>query len=170
MGVQPSHVLRRPFLFDLVWCLGSVSQQKLSQPLTCSLLVLFSVFPRSYQIAQYFVGRIRDPHRRQIAIAITPRQLLGIPPVGLDPIARFGRHQRTARSPRSSRPAVSTANTERTRSDPLRSTLSAASPDPALPPLCESIPGGSGSPPESALRRPAPPPPSRSSPRGHPNQ
>jgi hypothetical protein len=71
-----------------------VSQQKLAQPLTCSLLVLFGVFPRSYQIAQCFVRRIGNPHRRQIAIAITPRQLLGIPPVGLDPIARFGRHQR----------------------------------------------------------------------------
>ena len=42
------------------------------------MLVLLGVFPRSHQIAQRFAGRIGNPDRRQVAIAVTPCQLLGI--------------------------------------------------------------------------------------------
>jgi len=56
-------------------------------------LVLLRRFSGAHQIAQGLVGGIRDPHRRQIAGAVTPGELLGISAVGLDPIARLDRHE-----------------------------------------------------------------------------
>ena len=74
--------------------LPAVPQQKLAQPLSRPLLILLGILARPHQIPQRFMRGIGNPHRRQIAGAITARQLLGIAAIGLDPIARLDRHQR----------------------------------------------------------------------------
>ncbi len=94
MVVQPSHVLCRPLLLDIGRRLRSVPQQKFSQPLTSPVLILPGIFARPHQIAQRFVGRIGHPDRRQVAAAITARQLLGVAPIRFHAIASFGRYQR----------------------------------------------------------------------------
>jgi hypothetical protein len=49
---------------------------------------------RPHQIAHRLVPSVRNPHRRQLAGSVQPRQAGGIPPIGLDPIARPLRDQR----------------------------------------------------------------------------
>ena len=70
-----------------------MAQQKLLQPVPRPQLILLRGFARPHQVPQGFMRRIRHPHRRQISTAITPGQLLGIPPVGLHPIPRLHRNQ-----------------------------------------------------------------------------
>ena len=76
--VQPGHVLGRPLLLDVGRRLTSVSQQKLSQPLTRSLWILFGIFARPHYIAQCFGSRVGHPHCGQVVVAVTAGQFLGI--------------------------------------------------------------------------------------------
>ena len=71
----------------------SMPQQKFTQPMTRPQLILLGRLPRANEIAQGFVRRVGDPDRRQIASAITPRELHRVASVRLDPIAGFDRHQ-----------------------------------------------------------------------------
>ena len=72
----------------------AMPQQKLAQPMARPQLILLGRFPRADEIAQRFVRRVGHPHRRQVAGAITPRELQRVAPVRLDPIAGFDGHQR----------------------------------------------------------------------------
>lgn len=56
-------------------------------------LVALGRLARPDQIAQCFMGCIGYPYCGQIPATVAPRQSLGIASIGLDPIARFHRHQ-----------------------------------------------------------------------------
>jgi len=81
-GVQP---LRRA---------PSVAQQELAQAMPGAQLITLGRPARAHQVPQRLVRRIRHPHGRKVPGAVTARQLLGIAPVGLDPIPGLHRHQR----------------------------------------------------------------------------
>lgn len=72
----------------------AVNQQKGFQALLDAAQIFLGRAPSAHQIAERFVARVRDVHRGQIVHAQQPNQLLGIAPVGLDPIPRFLRDQR----------------------------------------------------------------------------
>ena len=59
-----------------------------------SHLILLGCFAGTHQIAQRLGTLIRNPYRRQISGSIATCQLLSIPSIRLDPIARFNRYQR----------------------------------------------------------------------------
>src|SRR5215469_12739321 len=61
--------------------------------MTCPQLILLGGFTRPHQVAQGFGGGIGNPYLSQIASAVTPRQSLGVSPVGLDPIPGLDRRQ-----------------------------------------------------------------------------
>ena len=69
------------------------AQQKLAQPMTSSQLILLGRLARPHQVAQRLRTLIRNPDRRQIAGSIASRQLLGITPIGLHPVAGLHRNQ-----------------------------------------------------------------------------
>ena len=71
-----------------------VAQQELAQPVASPQLIALGRQASAHQIAQRLMRRIRHPHRRQIPAPIAARQLLGIAPVGLDPIPGLHRYQR----------------------------------------------------------------------------
>ena len=48
----------------------------------------------AHQVAHCLVPGIGNPHRRQFAGAMQPRQAGGVPSIGLDPVARTLRDQR----------------------------------------------------------------------------
>jgi len=52
-----------------------------------SRLILLGCFAGSNQVSQGLRTLIGNPYRRQISGSIATRQLLGIPPIRLDPIA-----------------------------------------------------------------------------------
>ena len=56
-------------------------------------LVFLGGFPRPHQIPQRLVRSVGHPDRRQFSGAVATRQFLRIPPVRLDPVPGFGRHQ-----------------------------------------------------------------------------
>jgi hypothetical protein len=58
-----------------------VPQQKFAQSMPRPKLILLRRLPGADEIAQGFVGRVGHPHRRQVADAITARELQRIPPV-----------------------------------------------------------------------------------------
>ena len=122
-----------------------MAQQKLAQPMPRAQLILLRGFARAHQIAQGLMRRVRHPHRRQVARAITPRQLHRIPPIGLHPIARLSPAPASAPPPRTPRRAPSAANTARSPSGPPRNRPAAARPAPASSPASGSTPAGSGS-------------------------
>jgi hypothetical protein len=49
---------------------------------------------RAHEIADRFMGLIRNPDRGQFAGTVQPREIYRIPPVGLDPVTRLARDQR----------------------------------------------------------------------------
>jgi len=56
-------------------------------------LILLGRLPLPHQISQRLGGLIGDPHRRQISVAVTARQLQRVPPVRLHPISWLPRNQ-----------------------------------------------------------------------------
>ena len=70
-----------------------MAQQKLSQSMPMAQLIFLGGFAGSHQIAQRLMVRIRNPDRRQFAGAVTARQLLGVPAVGLHPLSGLGGNQ-----------------------------------------------------------------------------
>ena len=61
--------------------------------MTCSQLILLRCFARTHQITQCLGALIGNPDRSQIARLVTARQLLGITPIRLHPIAGLYWHQ-----------------------------------------------------------------------------
>jgi hypothetical protein len=61
--------------------------------MTSSQLILLRRFTRTHQIAQRLRTRVRNPDRRQIAGSVASRQLLGVAPIGLHPVAGLHRYQ-----------------------------------------------------------------------------
>ena len=55
------------------------------------------IHTRTNQIAKSFVRTIRHPHSRQVAGSVQDRQLLRVPPVGLDPLTWLARNERGRR-------------------------------------------------------------------------
>ena len=51
------------------------TQQELAEPVFRPQLIFLSRLPRSYQISQRLMRRVRYPHRRQLSGPIIPRQL-----------------------------------------------------------------------------------------------
>jgi hypothetical protein len=74
-----------------------MTQQEPGELLACPAQAVHRVEPCPYQIAHRLVPRIRNPHRRQLAGPVQLGQTGGIPPIGLDPIARPLRDQRGLR-------------------------------------------------------------------------
>jgi len=92
--LDPGHVFHRPALLHRFRRAPAVTQQELVEPMTCAELVLLGVLTRAHQIAQGFVGGIGNPHRREVAGAITARQFGGVAAIGLDSVAGLDRDQR----------------------------------------------------------------------------
>jgi hypothetical protein len=67
-------------------------EQKFTQPVARTKLILLGGFPRSHQISQRFVRGVGYPNRRQLTGAITTRQLLGVAAIGLHPVTGLGGH------------------------------------------------------------------------------
>jgi hypothetical protein len=65
---------------------GALAQQKPAERLACPAQAVHRVEPRPHQIAHRPVAAIGNPHRRQLAGAMQPRQARRIPPIGLDPV------------------------------------------------------------------------------------
>jgi hypothetical protein len=61
--------------------------------MTSTQLILLRCFARTNQIAQCLGALIGNPDRSQIARSVTARQLLGITPIRLHPIAGLHWHQ-----------------------------------------------------------------------------
>ena len=61
--------------------------------MTSPQLILLRCFARTYEIAQCLGTLIGNPDRSQIARSVTARQLLGITPIRLHPIAGLHWHQ-----------------------------------------------------------------------------
>src|SRR6202166_1898098 len=72
----------------------SLTQQELAESIAGPQLIALGREPRSYQVPQRLMRRIRYPHGRQIPRPITAGELLSISPVRLDPVASLDRHQR----------------------------------------------------------------------------
>src|SRR5262249_59603026 len=72
---------------------SSMTQQELAQAMPGAKLIAFSRPACAHQIPQRFVCAVRYPHGRQISSTVAARELLGITPVGLHPIARFHGYQ-----------------------------------------------------------------------------
>lgn len=70
-----------------------LAQQKLAQAMARAQLILLRGFPGPYQIPQRLMRRVRHPDRRQVAGAITPRQLQRVAPIRFHAIARLHGHQ-----------------------------------------------------------------------------
>ena len=73
---------------------ASLAQQKSGELLARPAQAVHRVEPRADQIAHRLVPGIGNPHRRQLARPVQLGQAGGIPPVGLDPVARPLRDQR----------------------------------------------------------------------------
>ena len=71
-----------------------LAQQKSGELLARPAQAVHRVEPRAHQIAHRLVPGIGNPHRRQLARPVQLGQAGGIPPVGLDPVARSLRDQR----------------------------------------------------------------------------
>ena len=93
LAFHPLHVLLRPGLRVDLRALP-VPQQELAQPVPGSGLILLGIFAGADQVAQSFVRRVGNPHRRQVAGAIGAGQFLGVAFIRLHAIARFGGNQR----------------------------------------------------------------------------
>jgi hypothetical protein len=63
-----------------------VTQKKLAQALTRTLLILPRVFASADQIANGFMRRLRNPDRRQITRTAAARQFLRIAAIRLDSV------------------------------------------------------------------------------------
>jgi hypothetical protein len=70
-----------------------MTQQKLTQPMLGSKLILFGRFSSSNHIAQRLVRRVRHPYCGQLPGPIISRQFQRIPPVRLHAIPGLHRHQ-----------------------------------------------------------------------------
>ena len=66
-----------------------MAQQEFAQPVSRAVLILPGVLARSNQVAQGLMGGIGNPHRCQIAGAITARQFRCVPAIRLYPITGF---------------------------------------------------------------------------------
>lgn len=71
-----------------------LTQEKLAEPMPRPQLILFRCFPRAHEIPQRLLGGIGHVHRRELAGAITTRELERIAAIRLHAIARFRRDQR----------------------------------------------------------------------------
>ena len=130
-----------------------MAQQELAQPVPRPQLILLRRLARPHQIAQRLVLRVRHPHRRQVPAAVAPRQLLGVPPIRLHPIARLHRHQRRRHDlalhpERGQLPVQHVAGRPRLVADPQP-----LAGGPASSPGGAPTPAGSGSSPATAPRR-----------------
>ena len=67
---------------------ASLAQQKSGKLLARPAQAMHRIEPGAHQIAHRLVPGIGNPHRRQLARPVQPGQAGGIPPVGLDPVAR----------------------------------------------------------------------------------
>jgi len=56
-----------PVPFHVVGWFAAVTQKKLPQALTRSLLILFAVFSGAHQVAEGLMIGVGNPHRRKVA-------------------------------------------------------------------------------------------------------
>ena len=89
LAFDPVHVLVGPILLYKLRRPPALSQKKFAQSLTRSLLIFSGIPTSSDQIADRFVRRRGDPHRRQITGSVTARQFLCVPPIRLHFVAGF---------------------------------------------------------------------------------
>jgi hypothetical protein len=89
---QPRLVLGRP-RGRLLRRMTAMPQQEMAQVLPRATLVLLGALSSAHQVAQRLVLRIGHPHRRQVAAAVAPRELLGIASIGLHAVAALHGHQ-----------------------------------------------------------------------------
>lgn len=73
---------------------ATVAQEKSEKLLASPHQLRHGVDPGAHQITHRLVNLIGHPHRCQVPRAVLQRQLLRVPPVGLDPIARLSSNQR----------------------------------------------------------------------------
>jgi transposase len=90
-GERPAQNANRPATCGAAWSRrgrrnGALAQQKPAERLACPAQAVHRVEPRPYQIAHRPVAAVGNPHRRQLAGAMQPRQARRIPPIGLDPV------------------------------------------------------------------------------------
>ena len=106
--------------------MAALPQQEPRELLACPAQRMHRIETRAHQIAHRLVPGIRNPHRRQLAGPVQPRQTGRIPPIGLDPVARPLRDQRR-RHHDAFVPAASTSDVGcHTRTAPLRSRTAAS--------------------------------------------
>jgi hypothetical protein len=72
----------------------AMTQQKLAQSLSSSVLISLGGFTSTNQMAQGFVRGMGNPYGRQIAGPIAAGQLQGVASIRFHPITRLHRHQR----------------------------------------------------------------------------
>src|SRR5579862_287495 len=93
LALHPVHVFLGPVLLNVFRGPATVAQQKFSQPVTGSQLILSGVFPGTQQVAQSFMGGVRHPYWRKITGAIAARQLYGIAAIRLHAVTGFHRYK-----------------------------------------------------------------------------
>jgi len=78
------------FVYGALAC----AQQKLAQPMLRTQLILLRCLVYSHQIHERLGSGGRHPYRCQISGSMTARQIQGIPPISLGPIASLDRSRR----------------------------------------------------------------------------
>jgi hypothetical protein len=74
--------------------MAAVAQQKARKLLARPAQCVHRVETGAHQIAHRLVPSVGNPHRRQLAGPVQPRQAGGIPPIRLDPVTGPPRDQR----------------------------------------------------------------------------
>src|SRR3989441_609817 len=91
--VEPATVALGPRLHPLGGP-DPLAQEQLGEAVAGAELVVLGHLPGPHEVAQGFMGGVGDPDRREIARPVAARELGGVPPVGLHPIARLRRDER----------------------------------------------------------------------------
>jgi hypothetical protein len=73
--------------------MAALAKQKPGELLSCPPQCPHRIEACPRQVAYRLMSRIGNPHRRQLARPVQPRQAGRIPPIGLDPVARPLRDQ-----------------------------------------------------------------------------
>jgi hypothetical protein len=99
----------------------TVPQEEAFEAMTRPAPIIDRVGPGAAEIADRFVGWLRDIDRAQLPGAQEPGQLAGVAPVGLDPVARTGRSHRGGHHVAFHSELTEPPGQPKTRTAPLRS-------------------------------------------------
>ena len=92
-GLHPPPPRMRPRA-TVLWMSEAISKQVLHEPMFRPALVSLRGRPRADEVPQRLVGRVGNPHSRQRPALVAEGQLLRVPTVRLDLVARLPRNQR----------------------------------------------------------------------------